>query len=719
MDAPLTSSRCFTRLFTLALLLGLVSAVHAQNFSFFVNSTANPVAPNSDITASPTAIGASSKVTLLIVNGSNASWTISQANLTNLTGTAFALTPNPVGTVDGAGATVLVPITFAPATAGSLNGTLTLTLASGSETQVFNFFLVGVGQQPSFITSYILQPTGNQVAIATGGTLSFPSTNIGSTAAATFIISNTGTGPGIINTVNVTGSAFTISGLTLLPATVQPTSAVQFTITFQPTARGSASGSLSITFAGASAVNIQLSGLATGASLTYTLTVGSQSSTLAPGGTLSLPSTNVGSTVSAAITIVNGGDAAANIAAVTVVGAGYSVTNVPPTPATVSAGGSFTFTLVFSPQVSGTASGTLLIGAVSFPLSSVATGASLTYSSVIGSATASLANGGTVVFPNTNLGSTTTIAIVVANSGNTAGTIGGISVTGTGFSLTSLPGLPATVNPGASVRFSIVFTPTTTTTATGTLQIDAFSVSLRGVANQPAPISGVVFGSLSANAAPLQQPAVSLALSQPYPLPISGTLTLTFVSNSFADDPNIQFASGGRTANFTIPANSVNAVFGSTPQVQFQTGTVAGVITLTASLSVASASVTPNPAPAVQVTIPASAPVLSNVQLGATTANSFEVLITGLSTTRDVAALNLQFTPASGAQLQTTSLTVNSEAAFNTWFQSQTGISFGSQFTASVIVNVNGNGNAIQSVAVTASNSQGQSAPVSLSLSLN
>ncbi len=713
-------TRCFSRLFTLTLLLGLASAVQAQSFSFeyrtSVSSSLVPVLPSSDVTAPPTSVGASSTVTMLVINGTNFSWTVSQAAVT---GAGFALAQNPVGTVDVSGGTILVPITFAPTTAGNLNGALSLSLTSGSQTQVFNFFLAGVGQQPTFLTSYILQPAGNQVAIATGGTLTFPSTNVGATASASFIISNTGTGPGIINAVSVTGSAFSVSGLTLLPATVQPANTLQFNITFQPTARGAATGALSITFAGAAAVNIQLSGQATGASLTYTLTVGSQSSPLAPGATLALPSTNVGSSVSAAVTVVNGGDAAANIAAVTAVGAGYSATNVPPLPATVSPGGNFTFTLVFSPQVSGTASGTLLIGSASFPLSAVGLGSSLTYSSLIGAATASLANGGTVVFPNTNLGSSTTISIVVTNGGNTAASIGGISVTGGGFSLAALPALPATVNPGATLQFNIVFTPASTTTATGTLQIDAFSAGLRGVANQPPPISGVVFGSLPANAAPLQQPAVSLALSQPYSLPVTGTLTLTFVSNSFADDPNIQFASGGRTVNFTIPANTVNAVFGSAQQVQFQTGTVAGVITITAALSVASASVTPSPAPAVQVAIPAAAPLLSNVQLGATTANSFEVLITGLSTTRDVASLNLQFTPASGAQLQTTSLTVNSEGAFNTWFQSQTGISFGSQFTASVIVNISGNGNAIQSVAVTAGNSQGQSAPMSLSLNLN
>jgi hypothetical protein len=81
-----------------------------------------------------------------------------------------------------------------------------------------------------------------------------------------------------------------------------------------------------------------------------------------------------------------------------------------------------------------------------------------------------------------------------------------------------------------------------------------------------------------------------------------------------------------------------------------------------------------------------------------------------------VSSFNLQFTPATGANLQTTSLTVNTDAPFSTWFQSASGISFGSQFTASVIVNVNGDINAIQSVTVSAGNSRGSSNTVSANL---
>ncbi len=701
----------------LAAILGVAAAAQAQNFTYqyrtSVSSALVTVSPNSDITAAPTGLGLSSTVTLVITNAGTSSWTLSQDTIT---GAAYKITQDPGGTVLPPNSTALLSFIFTPATAGANTGTLSLLLTSSGQSAPQTFFLTGTGQLPNFITSYILQPAGNQVAISNGGTLAFPATNTSSTATASFIIANNGTGPGVVDSVTISGAGFLISGLTLLPATVQPNNNITFTISFAPAARGAASGTLNIALAGASPISINLAGTGAGASLTYTVTLGSQSSPLAPGAALALPATNLGASYTAAITVINSGDANATVGGLSVVGAGFSLANAPPTPATLVPGSSLVFNLVFQPQASGPATGTLLIGSVSFPLSGTGVGASLNYASLIGSAATPLANNGVVVFPNTNVGATSTIAIQITNGGNAAATISGISVSGAGFSLPGLPPLPLTLNPGASTKFNVAFQATTTAAVTGTLQIDSFSVGLRGNSNPPPAVSAVSFSNLPATANPLDQPSVGLTLAQPYPMDLTGALTLTFASGSFADDPNIQFSTGGRTVNFTIPANTTTAVFGGSNQVQFQAGTVAGAITFTASLSVASVAVTPNPAPSAQVVINPAAPVLRAVQIGAITGASFELLITGLSTARDVSQLTLQFTPAPNANLQTTSLAVNCEASFGAWYQSQTGIGFGSQFTASVIVNVSGPANAVQSVSVTAANSHGTSNAVSVHL---
>jgi Abnormal spindle-like microcephaly-assoc'd, ASPM-SPD-2-Hydin len=697
--------------------LGLAAMAQAQNFSYAyrtsASSTLQQVTPNSDITAPPTSVGLSSTVTLVITNGSASTWTLDQAMVT---GSAFKLTLNPSNTPIPSNATTLLSFTFTPASPGNASGTLGLSFSSSGQSITQNFFLAGTGQQPNFITSYILQPTGNQVAIANGGTLAFPGTNLNAASSATFIIANNGTGPGVVNSVTVSGQAFRISGLTLMPATVQPSSSIQFTITFTPTARGTATGALDINIAGTGAIAMPLSGTGVGASLTYTAILGSQSSGLTPGNTLTLPSTNLGSSTSAAITITNGGDAPATIGGVNVLGNGFTLSNVPTTPATIAAGSSFTFTLVFKPTASGAATGTLIVDSVQFPISAVGIGASLTYSSVIGGTTTALAADGTVVFPNTNVGATSTISIVVNNAGNAPTTVSGVSVSGSGFSLPSLPQLPVTLNAGDSVQFNVAFSAATTSNVTGVLQIDSFGINLRGNGNPPPSLSKVSFGTIPTTATALQQPAVSLALAQAYPMDLTGKLTLTFASDSFADDPNIQFATGGRTVSFTIPANTTDAVFGSSKQVQFQSGTVSGTIQLTASFSVAAVDVTPTPAPAAQVVVAPAPPVIRNVQIGTRTASSFELLITGLSTPRQVSQINLTFTPASGGSLQTTNLSINTDAPFSSWFQSQSGVGFGSQFTASVIVNVTGDVSAVQSVSVVASNSKGNSSAVSATL---
>jgi len=586
----------------------------------------------------------------------------------------------------------------------------------------FSFILIaGLGlaatahAQANFVTSYVLQPSGNQTAISGGGTLTFPSINLNSSATASFIIYNSGSAAGVVNSVNVSGAAFRVSGLPLLPANLAPGSEIRFTVTFTPTARGASTGSLVVDLSG-TRLNINLAGTAIGASLAYTMTLNGGNSVLSAGGTVTFPSTALGGTAQADIKVTNSGDANATVSGINVVGTGFRLTNVPPLPATLTPGGSLVFSLVFTPTTSGTATGTLIIDNASFNLTSVGLGSSLVYSSVVGSTSSVVQNSGTVVFPNTNVGGTSTISIVVNNTGNTAATISGIAVSGTGFTLRNLPTLPATLNPGATLQFNVAFTATSANSVTGVLQIDNFGINLRANGNPPPALTGVVFGSLPATIDPRQQPTVALAIKDPYPIDITGKLNLTFASDSFADDPAIQFATGGRSVNFTIPAGSVDAVFGSAKQVQLQTGTVAGMITMTPSFSVAAVDLTPSPAPVAKMAVPASAPQLTNVQLGARTATSIELLITGFSTPRAVSQLSLQFTPAQGATLQTASLFVNTDAPFSTWYQSQAGISYGSQFTASVTVNVNGDVNAVQSVSVTASNSRGESKPVTVNL---
>src|SRR5262249_16309655 len=64
---------------------------------------------------------------------------------------------------------------------------------------------------------------------------------------------------------------------------------------------------------------------------------------------------------------------------------------------------------------------------------------------------------------------------------------------------------------------------------------------------------------------PAQQIPLTLSQSASYFMAVSGTLSLTFTPSVAvpADDPTVQFSTGGRTVTFTFPANSSTAVFPS------------------------------------------------------------------------------------------------------------------------------------------------------------
>jgi hypothetical protein len=205
---------------------------------------------------------------------------------------------------------------------------------------------------------------------------------------------------------------------------------------------------------------------------------------------------------------------------------------------------------------------------------------------------------------------------------------------------------------------------------------------------------------------------------------VTGVLTLSFLSDSFVDDPSIEFVTGSRTLNFRIPANTTQAIFTQASGASlgtlagFQTGTVAGTVTLTVSaLTVGQVDLTPATLPSQSYQIPASVPQLTSVLVQSFVNNQVVLLISGYSTPRNLSQLSFQFTGASGKDLQTQSLTLNVSGAFTSWYASSASEVFGSQFSVTVTVTVTGDPTALQSISVTATNSKGTSAAQTVTVS--
>lgn len=579
--------------------------------------------------------------------------------------------------------------------------------------------------------SYALLPKGNQTSILPDGSITFPDTTVNltnpnqsQTNSATFVITNRGSSQGTVNNITSTGGAFKVSGVPLLPAVVRVGQTLTFTVDFQPTQLGSARGTieLGLTTTVTNTVAFSLGGKGVGSVLAYDFIAGSIPRTVSANDTLTLPQTNLGDKTTATMRVRNTGNLDATISAIASSNAFFALDLVPFLPLTLQAGNSISFNINFAPTQPGTFAALLRIGDATFNLSGAGLGVTLTYTALVGSASTTLASNGTVIFTPAQVGSSSSAQVQISNTGNTATFINSISVTGpaTGvLTLTNLPALPVKVDGGATVSFGLAFAPITLGQTTGTLKIDNQTFSLSGVGDAPPPLAGVSFSGASSAVDAAQQIGVGVTLDNPYPVQLSGKLILTFAPTAdvFSDDPAIAFASGGRTVNFVVPANSRNAVFGlSDNRIRFQTGTVAGTITLASTFTTEAGGInlTAGAAPATNISVRPSVPRISSVQLANRTASAITVLITGYSPTRSANTMTFTFTPFidpnnKELKLDTTSLSLTVDGPFSVWYRSAASQAFGSLFTATVTFNVFGSVDAIQSLAVTISNSLGTS----------
>ncbi|MFG2801561.1 Ig-like domain-containing protein [Streptomyces pseudovenezuelae] len=136
---------------------------------------------------------------------------------------AFTVDPSAVPTPDqpkalAADATLDVPISFAPTATGGINGTLTANLADG---QKLVFALHGVGTRPGLG--------------AAPAALDFGEVPTGSTSTLNLQITNTGTEPETVDSVDSPGGVFSTSGLPSAGTVVPAGGSFVLSVTYAPT----------------------------------------------------------------------------------------------------------------------------------------------------------------------------------------------------------------------------------------------------------------------------------------------------------------------------------------------------------------------------------------------------------------------------------------------------------------------------------------------------
>jgi hypothetical protein len=195
----------------------------------------------------------------------------------------------------------------------------------------------------------------------------------------------------------------------------------------------------------------------------------------------------VGSRKSQSINLSNTGTISVTVSQATAKGSGFSISGLS-LPLTLPSGQSATFSAIFSPTTAGSISGSISIAsnasgsATAVPLSG--TGITLVLS----------ASPASTSFGNVVLGSSSTLPVILTNTGTASVTISQDSVTGRGFSISG-PALPFTLPAGQNTDFSLTFAPATAGSVTGSASI--LSNATNSPNNEPLSGNGIHAVSLS------------------------------------------------------------------------------------------------------------------------------------------------------------------------------------------------------------------------------
>jgi Abnormal spindle-like microcephaly-assoc'd, ASPM-SPD-2-Hydin len=284
--------------------------------------------------------------------------------------------------------------------------------------------------------------------------VTFGSVPLGTSLSKSASLSNTGNSSLTISQATVSGTGFSFSGLSM-PLTLAPGQAVSMTTTFAPKSGGSASGTLSLTY------KTKIRGKVSSSTITTSLSGTGAAQLSANPTSLNFASVQVGSKQTKFEALTNSGGSRLTISQATVTGSGFSITGLT-LPLTLNAGASVTFSVVFAPQTSGSASGQItVISNASNPTLTASLSGTGTAQGQLALAPTTL-NFGSVT-DGTKLSRTSSLSATGASV-----TVSSAKLSNAEFTLTGIS-FPLTIAAGTSVPFTLTFVPQTSGLATGTL----------------------------------------------------------------------------------------------------------------------------------------------------------------------------------------------------------------------------------------------------------
>ncbi len=272
------------------------------------------------------AIGQTETQLLSLTNNGQGSVSISAIGVSN---SEFSVPPMSMPIVLAPGQSVDVSVLFAPTTAGWVSGQLSFTMTPSNST--LSVPIMGTG-----VTA--------QAATASPASIAFASVGVGTKATTPVVLTNNQPWKLTLSGLQTMGAAFSVSGPTF-PVILGGGQSVTLNVTFAPQSLGMTFGSA---FVGGAGVNITFTGTGTSAA---------SSQLIVNPGSLNFGNVTVGTTgVTSATLSASGGNVTVSSATSSSSQFALQGTSF---PLTIPAGQNILVNVAFTPQSSGTASGTL------------------------------------------------------------------------------------------------------------------------------------------------------------------------------------------------------------------------------------------------------------------------------------------------------------------------------------------------------------------------
>jgi hypothetical protein len=304
-----------------------------------VNLSATAVAATPQISLSSTSvqfgtvgIGSTGNMNLTVSNTGSADLTVS---VISVAGAQFSVSGITTPRTIVAGQSAVMGLSFQPTAAGAVAATLSIT-SNDPVNPTMSVALAGTGLQ----TGISLTPSS----------ANFGNVAVGSTNSQTIQIGNTGTSVLTITQASVAGTGFSTTGLTL-PVSINPGQSTTFNAQYQPATAGAGSGSITLVSNAANSPTV-LSLTGTGVAATQTLSFSTN--------TVSFGNVDTGTSSTQWVTVTDSGNSNVLISKIAASGAGYSL-NGASVPVTLTPSQKLTFSVIFSPTVAGSVSGSVTI----------------------------------------------------------------------------------------------------------------------------------------------------------------------------------------------------------------------------------------------------------------------------------------------------------------------------------------------------------------------